>query len=71
MIEAKIRKQGNSFVVTIPRDEMERYQLSDGDEIAFTPARIEKRYTMRPELRTLVARIVEEDREVLEYLAER
>lgn len=71
MIESKIRKQGNSYVVTIPRDQMEYYHLSDGDEIAFTPTRVEKRYALRPELRALVTRIVEEHREALEYLADR
>jgi putative addiction module antidote len=71
VIEAKIRKQGNSFVVTIPREKMEHYHLAEGDEIAFAPSKVERRYAIRPELRSLVARIVEEHREALEYLAER
>jgi putative addiction module antidote len=71
MIEARIRKQGNSFVVTIPRDEMERYHLTEGDEIAFAPTRIEKSYVLSPELAALVDQVIEEDREALEYLADR
>lgn len=71
MIEAKIRKQGNSFVVTIPREEMEQYHLAEGDEIAFTPSRIEKHYALDPELQATVERIVKEHRAALDYLAER
>lgn len=71
MIETRIRKQGNSFIVTIPRDAMEHYQLADGDEIAFTPTKIEKRYVLEPELQAAVERIVKEHREALDYLADR
>lgn len=73
MIETRIRKQGNSFVVTIPREQMERYRLADGDEIAFVPSRIEttRNYVLEPELQALVEQILVEDREALDYLAER
>lgn len=73
MIEAKIRKQGNSFVVTIPRDEMERYHLSDGDEIAFAPSKVEtrKKYRLDPEMQEILDDILDEYKDVLVYLAER
>ncbi|MBA2758823.1 MAG: AbrB/MazE/SpoVT family DNA-binding domain-containing protein [Chloroflexia bacterium] len=50
MIQAKIRKQGNSFVVTIPKDEMEKCGLHEGDQIAFQPTRLETRAILRPEI---------------------
>lgn len=31
MIQARIRKQGNRFVVTIPKDEMDKLDLHEGD----------------------------------------
>ena len=31
MITGRVRKRGNSYVVTIPREEMERLNIADGD----------------------------------------
>lgn len=71
MIEAKVRKQGNSFVVTIPKEEMERYQLLEGDKIAFTPTKIETRYVLRPEVQKIADRVLDEYKEVFAYLADK
>jgi len=71
MIQGKIRKQGNSFVVTIPRDEMEHYHLAEGDEIAFTPTRMETVPVLDPKLQKIAGDIFGEYKEVFEYLAER
>jgi len=71
MIEAKVRKQGNSFVVTIPKEEMERYQLAEGDEVALTLTKLEKRAVLRPELQEIVSRLIQEHKDALEYLADR
>ncbi|MGC4192085.1 MAG: hypothetical protein QM589_13110 [Thermomicrobiales bacterium] len=73
MIETKIRKQGNSFVVTIPREQMEHYSLADGDEIAFAPTKIETRkdYLLDPEMQKILDGILDEYKDVLVYLAER
>jgi putative addiction module antidote len=32
--DSKLRKVGNSYVVTIPRDIIERFELDDGDYLA-------------------------------------
>ena len=71
MIEAKVRKQGNSFVVTIPKEVMERYQLEEGDEVALTLTKLEKRAVLRPELQEIVSRLIREHKDALEYLADR
>ncbi len=35
MIYQKLRKVGNSYVVTIPKDEVERLHLQEGQYVAF------------------------------------
>jgi antitoxin component of MazEF toxin-antitoxin module len=50
MIHARIRKQGNSYVVTIPREEMERLDLHEGDQVAIQATKLETRAVLPPEL---------------------
>jgi len=73
MIEARIRKQGNSFVVTLPREELERNDLQEGDDVAIALSKIEvvKRYRLSPEKQKLADEILEEYKDVFAYLAER
>ena len=73
MIHAKIREQGNSYVVTIPREAMEQYKLHKDDTIAFTPVKteVERTYRLSPEMEKLADEIFEEYREAFEYLADR
>jgi len=73
MIHAKIREQGNSYVVTIPREAMEKYQLHKGDTVSFTPQKVETEttYVLSPELQKIADAVFDDSREALEYLAER
>lgn len=71
MIQAKIRKQGNSFVVTIPKDEMEKCGLHEGDQIAFQPTRLETRAVLRPELQKALDDSWEQNEAGYRYLADR
>ncbi len=73
MIQSKIREQGNSYVVTIPREAMEQYNLSKGDTISFTPLKteIETIYILDPETEKLADEVFDEYREAFEYLAAR
>lgn len=71
MIEAKIRKQGNSYVVTIPRDAMEQYQLEEGQQIAFTPTRQETIPVLDPALQKVADDVILKYRDVFEYLADK
>jgi putative addiction module antidote len=45
VITQKIRKVGNSYVVTIPRAELERHKLEEGDlvQVAITPLDVRRR----------------------------
>jgi putative addiction module antidote len=73
MITAKIREQGNSYVVTIPREAMERYDLHKGDMVSFTPQKIETEttYVLSPELHRIADETFEKYRDALDYLADR
>lgn len=71
MIQATIRKQGNSFVVTIPKDEMEKQDLHDGDQIAFQPTKLETRAVLRPELQKAMEESWERNEAGYRYLADR
>lgn len=71
MIQAKIRKQGNSFVVTIPREEMERLELEEGDQIAFQPTKLETRAVLRSEIRAAWEEVWERNEAGFRYLADR
>lgn len=49
MIYQKIRKTGNSYVITIPREEMERLAVKEGDLIAVQLQPVEIRPLLSPE----------------------
>lgn len=71
MIVTTVRKVGNSFVVTVPREMMERDHLKEGQLVALELTAVEQRPVLRPELKA----ILDEDREWLmpglTYLANR
>lgn len=53
MLTQKVRKSGNSLIVTIPREDAERLDIHEGDTIAFEPRKVElvRRYVLPPEVR--------------------
>ena len=51
MITGKLRKSGNSFIVTVPRDEIERLGLSEGQLVTVEVRPAEVRPLMAPEVR--------------------
>ena len=71
MIVSTIRKVGNSYVVTVPKEMMERDALREGQSVALELTPVEVRPVLRPELKA----ILDEDREWLmpglTYLADR
>ena len=52
MIRLKLRKAGNSYVVTIPREEVERRGLKAGELVGVEITRLDVRPVLRPELRS-------------------
>ena len=51
MVTAKLRRSGNSFVVTVPRDEVERLGLREGQLLIVEFHPVEVRPVLTPELR--------------------
>lgn len=74
----KVRRDGNSGVVTIPAEEMRKAHLSIGDHVqidvdeasgrvTITPMRIEPR--AQHDYREIARQVIEEKRELLDRLA--
>ena len=57
MVRQRVRRVGNSLVVTLPAEELERLGIAEGDLIAFEPRKIEttEHFVMSPEVRAAVA----------------
>ena len=51
MIQQTLRKAGNSYVVTIPRADVERLGLKEGQLLAIEVTPLEVRPVLRPALR--------------------
>lgn len=71
VITAKLRKTGNSYVVTIPREEIERQQLREGQLLAVEVRPVEIRPTLAPDLAESVERVWRDNEPGLRYLAGR
>jgi antitoxin component of MazEF toxin-antitoxin module len=70
MIQQKLRKVGNSYVVTIPRDEVARQQLREGQLVSVEIRPLEVRPGLRPELRRVLEESWSKDEPAYRYLAE-
>ena len=68
MITQRIRKVGNSYVVTIPRAELERQHLAEGDVVSLEVRRMEVRPALRPEIRRILDEHWAEDEAAYRYL---
>ncbi len=53
MVVGKIRKVGNSLVVTVPKEEAEELELREGDLVTMEIRKAEVRPVLRPDLRKL------------------
>jgi hypothetical protein len=71
MIQQQLRKSGNSYVITIPRDEVERHGWKTGQRFAVQLTPLEERPVFRPELREAFEASWEHNAEGYRYLADR
>ncbi len=73
MIVQKLRRVGNSYVVTIPKDEVERRGLQVGQllGVEVQPVELETRPVISQELREAFERSWERSEAAYRYLAER
>lgn len=70
MIQQKLRKAGNSYVVTIPREEVERRGLEEGQLLAIEVRPVEIRPVLSPALREALDATWVRDEKAYRYLAE-
>jgi putative addiction module antidote len=71
MIAQQLRKVGNSYVVTIPKDEVERRGWQEGQLLALQLTELQVRPILRTELQEIVDELLDEHQDALRYLAER
>jgi len=70
MIWQKLRKVGNSYVVTIPKEEVERKHLQEGQLLAVEIQPAEIRPVLSPELRKAFEESWQRNEEAYRYMAE-
>ena len=71
MITAKLRRSGNSFIVTVPKDEVERLELKEGQTVAVEVRPVEVRPVLAPDLREAFEASWERNEVGYRYLAGR
>lgn len=71
MIRQKLRRAGNSYVVTIPKEEVKRRGWREGQLFAVELSPLEIRPELPPDLRAAFEESWQEDEEAYRYLAER
>ena len=70
MITQKIRRSGNSYIVTVPREEIERQGLREGDLVGVEIRKLDVRPALTPELRAAMERSWDRAEAAYRYLAE-
>jgi len=69
MVRSTFHKVGDRYVVEVPKDEVDRLGLTDGQQVEMQLAPLDAKDIPDEELRQIVARLVETHREALDYLA--
>jgi antitoxin component of MazEF toxin-antitoxin module len=70
VIYGKVRRAGNSFVVTIPREEMAAQGISEGDVVAIDVRPAEVHPALSPRLRKAADASWERNKDAYRHLAE-
>ena len=70
MVVGKIRKVGNSLVVTVPKEEADALELHEGDLVTMEIRKAEVRPVLRPDLRRLAEESWERNQEAYRYLGD-
>jgi antitoxin component of MazEF toxin-antitoxin module len=71
MITQQLRKVGNSYVVTVPKDEVERRGWQEGQLLAVQLTALEVRPVLGDDLREAIEERWDRNEEALRYLADR
>jgi putative addiction module antidote len=70
MLLQKLRKAGNSYIVTIPREVMESQDLHEGDTLAIEVRKVEHRVQMDRNVRAAFERSMDIYKDDYDYLGE-
>jgi antitoxin component of MazEF toxin-antitoxin module len=71
MFTQQLRKSGNSYIVTIPKEEVQRRGWQEGQLLAVQLTELEVRPVLSPELEEIVDKLLDEHEDALRYLADR
>jgi antitoxin component of MazEF toxin-antitoxin module len=71
MFVGKLRRAGNSIVLTVPADEIERLGLREGQQVAVELTQVEVRPVLSPELQESVDRLFPAHERAIRYLADK
>ncbi|MBA2596032.1 MAG: hypothetical protein M3Q50_12415 [Chloroflexota bacterium] len=71
MITQHLRKSGNSFIVTVPKEEVERRGWQEGQLLAVEFTELELRPVLGSDFRDAIEERWERNEEALRYLAGR
>jgi antitoxin component of MazEF toxin-antitoxin module len=71
MIQQQLRKSGNSLVVTIPKEEVDRLGLREGQVVAVQLTPMELKPVLAPDLQEVLDRSWDWMKPGLEYLKDR
>ena len=70
MIHQQLRKAGNSYVITIPKEEVERQGWTTGQRFAVQLTPLEERPVLRKDIREAFEASWERNAEGYQYLAD-
>lgn len=70
MITGKLQKQGDTFVVTVSEEEVERLGLAEGQDVVLEVRALEEEPTLAAELRDAFDTEFHRGKEGLRYLAD-
>ena len=71
MLIARLRKSGNSFIVTVPSEEVKRLHLRAGQTVAVEVRPLEVRPGLPPDLEEIYEDVFQRIEPGLRYLADR
>lgn len=73
MIVQQLRKRGNSYTLTVPKEIVDSRGWQEGQYLGFDPIEVEIEYRMkmRPQIREAFDATWDEDEAALRYLADR
>jgi antitoxin component of MazEF toxin-antitoxin module len=71
MMVQRVRRQGNSLGLTIPKEEAERLNIQDGDLVAVSVNRVQVLVELPDDVREATEAVLREFKSDLDYLKDR